>query len=237
MFRSPGAAPASQLEPSAPADSIFMTELGCLRFARDYGITPYVSSLKQLREIYKTVNRPKVIVSSRLPTRDMLQNKLHSAAQLTNATRKKELAPMKISTKLSRTGFGSSSAKDLNKVAKPSIVTALSPKKPNVPSRVPTSPTYNHKAADNNEGEEEGSGGANNNGSATSPQPTIGGLGFSEFVEFMCRVAVEGMQQENYDVVFPTPFSKVLAMLTVWGVADLRKLEEVRIIHTEEVYQ
>jgi hypothetical protein len=34
-------------------------------------------------------------------------------------------------------------------------------------------------------------------------------LGFSEFVEFICRVAVEGMQQENYDVVFPTPFSKV----------------------------
>jgi hypothetical protein len=33
--------------------------------------------------------------------------------------------------------------------------------------------------------------------------------GFSEFVEFVCRVAVEGMQQENYDVVFPTPFSKV----------------------------
>jgi len=34
--------------------------------------------------------------------------------------------------------------------------------------------------------------------------------GFSEFVEFVCRVAVEGMQQENYDVVFPTPFSKVI---------------------------
>jgi hypothetical protein len=30
---------------------------------------------------------------------------------------------------------------------------------------------------------------------------------------------------------------QVLAMLTVWGVADMRKLEEVRIIHTEEVYQ
>ena len=33
--------------------------------------------------------------------------------------------------------------------------------------------------------------------------------GFSEFAEFLCRVAVEGMQQPNYDVVFPTPFSKV----------------------------
>ena len=43
------------------------------RFARDYGITPYVSSIKQLKEIYKTVNRSKVIVSARLPTRDMVR--------------------------------------------------------------------------------------------------------------------------------------------------------------------
>jgi hypothetical protein len=34
-----------------------------------------------------------------------------------------------------------------------------------------------------------------------------------------------------------TKKKQVLAMLTVWGVADLKKLEEVRIIHTEEVYQ
>jgi hypothetical protein len=33
------------------------------------------------------------------------------------------------------------------------------------------------------------------------------------------------------------PSLQVLAMLTVWGVADMRKLEEVRVIHTEEVYQ
>ena len=30
--------------------------------------------------------------------------------------------------------------------------------------------------------------------------------------------------------------SKVLALLSMWGVADLRKLEEVRVVHTEEVY-
>jgi hypothetical protein len=33
--------------------------------------------------------------------------------------------------------------------------------------------------------------------------------GFSEFAEFVARVAVEGLQQDNYEVVFPTPFSKV----------------------------
>lgn len=60
-----------------------------------------------------------------------------------------------------------------------------------------------------------------------------GGLGFSEFVELIARIAVDGMQAESYHVLFPTPFSKVLAILTVWGVADLRKIEEIRILKTE----
>jgi hypothetical protein len=62
-----------------------------------------------------------------------------------------------------------------------------------------------------------------------------GGLGFSEFVELIARIAVDGMQVESYHVLFPTPFSKVLAILTVWGVADLRKIEEVRILRTETI--
>jgi hypothetical protein len=37
--------------------------------------------------------------------------------------------------------------------------------------------------------------------------------------------------------LYPLSAAKVLAMLTVWGVADMRKLKEVRVIHTEEVYQ
>lgn len=62
-----------------------------------------------------------------------------------------------------------------------------------------------------------------------------GGLGFSEFVELIARIALDGMQAESYHVLFPTPFSKVLAILTVWGVADLRKIEEVRILRTENL--
>ena len=91
MFKLPGVVPQHQVDSTAhTADSIFVTESGCLRFARDYGITPYVMSTKQIREIYRTVNRTKLIVSSRLPTRDMLNNKVHSAAQIINANRKKE---------------------------------------------------------------------------------------------------------------------------------------------------
>jgi hypothetical protein len=59
--------------------------------------------------------------------------------------------------------------------------------------------------------------------------------GFSEFIEAIARIAVEGMQQENYHILFPTPFSKTLALLTVWGLADLKKLEDVKAIHTVAV--
>lgn len=78
----------------------------------------------------------------------------------------------------------------------------------------------------------------------TTPSPTENaknktanlGLSFSEFVEAMALIAVKGLQQENYHLVFPTVYSKVLALLTVWGLADLKKLEEVRFIRSEEAY-
>lgn len=57
--------------------------------------------------------------------------------------------------------------------------------------------------------------------------------GFSEFVEAISRVAEQGMQQETYNNLFPSPFSKIVALLTIWGLADLKKLEEVRAIHAE----
>jgi hypothetical protein len=61
-----------------------------------------------------------------------------------------------------------------------------------------------------------------------------GGLGFSEFIELIARIALEGMEAEAYNVLFPTPFSKILGMLSVWGVADLKKLEEVRLLNSIE---
>jgi len=50
----------------------------------------------------------------------------------------------------------------------------------------------------------------------------------------IARIAVEGLEQPNYHTMFPTPYSKVLAILTIWGVADLKILEEVRTIRTDE---
>jgi len=60
--------------------------------------------------------------------------------------------------------------------------------------------------------------------------------GFSEFVELLSGVAVAGLgRHPSFEVLFPTPFAKVLAVLTVWGAADMNRLEQVRAIHTEEL--
>jgi len=61
------------------------------------------------------------------------------------------------------------------------------------------------------------------------------GLAFSEFLEFLGHVALHGMELEHFHTLFPNPFSKVLALLTVWGVADTSKLQEVLLLHVDIV--
>ena len=72
--------------------------------------------------------------------------------------------------------------------------------------------------------------------SPPSKKAAEGGLGFSEVLELLARIALDSLQQPSFEGFFPTPFSKVLALLSFWGVADLQKLEEVRVVHTEEIY-
>lgn len=62
-----------------------------------------------------------------------------------------------------------------------------------------------------------------------------GGLSFSEFMEFLCVVAMEGMATQHYHTMFDTPFKKIQALLTIWGVADIKKLEEVLQMHVDIV--
>jgi len=243
MFRLPAACPAFQIDHQPATDSIFITENGALRFARDYGLIPYVMSVRQIKDAYRKLNRPKVIVSSRLPTRDMLNlQKPHSVAQFDKAARGQGnlQAPMKFASKAqtkSKSGFGTSSTR---LASKPMQQTRGGGKSTSTATGNNSPVRAAAAAKEANDDDEDELGSPLPPPPTSGPSPTgtaIGGLSFSEFVEFIALVAVEGMQQENYDAVFPTPFSKVLAMLTVWGVADLKKLEEVRIIHTEDVYQ
>ena len=108
MFKNPGIMPAKyqrthftsafkqqreqQKEaPTSIPDSLFMTETGCLRFARDYGIVPYLITKSELRDLYQKANHAKCFVSSRLPAREQIFNKMpHSIAQKSKVIKKKE---------------------------------------------------------------------------------------------------------------------------------------------------
>ena len=44
-----------------------------------------------------------------------------------------------------------------------------------------------------------------------------------------------GYESEEYHKMFDSPFKKIQALLTVWGVADIKKLEEVLQLHVDIV--
>eukprot|EP01038_Epipyxis_sp_PR26KG_P014897 gene14897-20034_t len=193
LFKLPLGAPLRHQDSKPPtSDSLIMSELGCARFAADYGITSHLIGTKQLRDIYRRTNRVKVIISSRLPTRDLIQTKPLSQAQESKLKRKKEaVTPMTYKKATSPV----SAKKGLNRVnaskqaPPPPLPTGIEEDDQNFdgppPPPPPASSTSN--LASNRE---------------------LGGLGFSEFLEFIARIAVEGMEQENYHILFPTPFSK-----------------------------
>ncbi len=68
-----------------------------------------------------------------------------------------------------------------------------------------------------------------------SSQRKDGGLSFTEFLEFIARAALEGMGFEHFDKLFPTPFAKIHAILTIWGVADTKKLEDALMLRVDIV--
>lgn len=98
MFKLPPVAPTrfytdatnSSKSNAASMESLFMSETACLRFARDYGITPYLLTQAQLRDWYRQTNRQKIIVSSRLPVRDQISSRTPSVAKSELAAKKKE---------------------------------------------------------------------------------------------------------------------------------------------------
>jgi len=178
------------------SDSIIITESGCVKFAMDYGIMPYLLTSKQLKEIFKQVNKQKVIVSSRLPSRDL--NTHLKASAILQIEKKKNEALIATTIK--------NKQKNLKLLKFNQMKVEFAPPPPPPPVKT------------------------------VSSKASFGGLGFSEFVEMIGRVAVNGLKSDNYNILFPTSFAKVLAMLNIWGIADLKKLEEMRIIHTEEIY-
>ena len=59
--------------------------------------------------------------------------------------------------------------------------------------------------------------------------------GFCEFIEIICNVAIIGMRSNpDHHKIYPSAYDKVLAMLSVWGVADIAKVEEARFMWPDD---
>ena len=66
-----------------------------------------------------------------------------------------------------------------------------------------------------------------------TPLPAIhGGLSFSEFLEALGHISTRGLKSKHYTTLFPTPYLKYFGIMTVFGVADLNKLKDVRALNT-----
>jgi hypothetical protein len=58
-------------------------------------------------------------------------------------------------------------------------------------------------------------------------------LAFTEFLELLAAAAVNALSTREYNTMFPNAYSKVLGLLTVWGFADLSRLEDVNLMNAE----
>ena len=76
---------------------------------------------------------------------------------------------------------------------------------------------------------------SSNNSNNSSTQKKSGGLSYTEFLTFLCDIALEGMNYEHFHKLFPSPFNKIHALLTIWGIADIHKLEDAMMLHVDLV--
>jgi hypothetical protein len=215
----------SEEEKDKQNSAYFITEAGCIRFAVDYGLIPHLLSKKEIRSIYTSLNRSKMLYIVKPVTQAQPPTVFY---QKTQTTLRREHGAF-ISVEKSDTEhpmyFGFSDG-----MRSPG---APSPGKKSGGGTGIMRTTQNSNAVS---GRLKVSGRAGvvaaiENGDTSSK--LTGGLGFSEFIEFIAKIALIGMDGPNYHILFPTPFSKVLAMLMVWGIADVKKLDEVRAIRSE----
>jgi hypothetical protein len=60
-------------------------------------------------------------------------------------------------------------------------------------------------------------------------QVPSGHAGFCEFIEIVCTIATEGMcAEEHHHRMYPSAYDKVLALLCIWGVADVKRVEQAK---------
>jgi hypothetical protein len=205
-------------------DTLLMNELAVLRLCADYGLTPNLCSQRHAREIFREVNRKKRLIRHKAYTKpsEKVSQIIDTDASL---AKKKSLSKH----------TSSPAPMHFNGAVSKSASTVLGS-----PPHVPSSPTP-QTTSNNSTGFTTFFKSSHMERSSTGKlsfstiNNNSNGISFSEFVEFICRLACESMQVGNYALIFPSNFSKVLAILTLYSVADLSKLEEVRAIHSDEI--
>ena len=179
------------------ADTAFvMTKLAVTKFAKDYGIVPYVVTRKQITSIFSAVNRDKSTSKKKKVTTFAPACSYFPQDKKPAGSREKPKADDKIIHNRAMFFGGVNSGYHMY--------------------NAPESPTTKSQKL---------------TGGDFSP---VTGIGFSEFIELLGRVAVEGLKQDHYNSLFPSVFGKVLGLLTIWKVADLARLEDVRALNTED---
>jgi hypothetical protein len=203
-------------------EPLIIDENALLRFCTDYGIIPHIVSRSRAKEIYKITNKEKRVMYGPAPTRVSSQaanmSKFFTASSVVKMKRQ---LPSRESIKPMFFG-GAAAARSISPPSSPPK--AHTPLPSALPPRTPGTG-----------GKSLGSNSVGDRSYVSQQTVTAPGLGFSEFIEVIGHIALEGLDHEDYHILFPTSLSKVLGLLTVWGLADMKKIEEVRAIRVDSV--
>jgi hypothetical protein len=202
-------------EKQAAKHGFYLSESKCMQMMTDYGLTNHLVSRTFIKQLFRKLNRKKNVTVGLASTK--VDSKVPSAASTKSMTMSQKV-----------------------KSRRASVVNSLDSKYLQSDDNARDDPiTYQGRIND-----KIGRRGVVEKGSLYK-KPVVsnkvsavnlnGGLSFSEFLEFLSYLALEGMSTEHYHHMFDTPFKKVLALLTVWGIADLKKLEEVLLLHVDIV--
>jgi len=216
-------------EQKAAMFGLFVSEKRALQFCSDYGLVDHLLSRGRIKQIVKELNKEKRVSLGHKTTTEAKKNSTAQVVSAKTTAQKLKSKRMSVLQSLDKSYLTDASVKGGG---------------PN------TSSKHNggHKLFNDDIHRDTFKIDSNSGFSAKdraarkkvvqnkdSTLSVNGGLSFSEFMEFLCAIALEGMSTEQYHNMFDSPFKKVQALLTVWGVADIKKLEEVLQLHVDIV--
>ena len=189
---------------------LFISEKSCLKFCNDFAIANDLLPRSRLSKLFRALNRQKSLNTGRVTTETTTGSDAAKHALDARAQKNANLSGLTMSQKL--------------KSKRMSVVGTI----------------------DAHYGINGDTAGVVQRGALTQGKGPVvkskesmvrkdGGLSFTEFCEFIARVALEGMDFDHFQQLFPSPFQKVLAILTIWGVADTKKLEDALQLHVDIV--